>query len=57
MVQIVLAAVVLGGEALGMTDVLFVTVLVWIVAATTVASGASYIVQWNRRVPTMEDRS
>ncbi len=56
-VQIVLAAVVLGGEALGMTDVLFVAVLVWIVAATTVASGASYIVQWNRRVPTMEDRS
>lgn len=55
-VQIVLAAVVLGSEAFGMTGAWFVTALVWLVAATTVASGGSYIVQWNRRVPTMEDR-
>lgn len=55
-VQIVLAAIVLGGEAFDLTDPWLVTVIVWIVATTTVASGASYIVQWNRRVPTMEDR-
>jgi cardiolipin synthase len=55
-VQIVLAAVTLGGEALGMPQPAFITVLVWLVAATTVLSGASYIVQWSRRMPSMEDR-
>lgn len=55
-VQIVLAAVALGGEALGMPQPAFVTFLVWIVATTTVLSGASYLVQWGRKVPSMEDR-
>lgn len=54
-VQIVLAAVALGGQALGMPQPAFVTILVWIVATTTVLSGASYIVQWLRRMPSMED--
>ena len=54
--QIVLAAVVLGGEALDMVQPLFVTILVWTIAATTVLSGASYIVQLSRKVPDMESR-
>jgi cardiolipin synthase len=54
--QIVLAAVALGGEALGMPQTAFIAVLVWIVAATTVLSGASYLVQWSRKVPSMEDK-
>jgi cardiolipin synthase len=56
-VQIVLAAVTLGGEALGMPQPVFIAVLVWIVAATTVLSGASYLVQWSRRMPNMEDKT
>lgn len=55
-VQIVLAAVALGGEALGMPQPTFVTILVWLVAATTVLSGASYLIQWSRKMPSMEDR-
>lgn len=54
--QIVLAAVVLGGEALGMAQPMIVTALVWIIAFTTVVSGASYIVQLSHKVPDMEDR-
>lgn len=54
--QIVLAAVVLGGEALGMPQPMILTVLVWVIAATTALSGASYIVQASRKVPDMEGR-
>lgn len=54
--QIVLAAIVLGGEALGMPQPMILMILVWVIAATTVLSGASYIVQASRKVPDMEDR-
>lgn len=54
--QIVLAAVVLGGEALGMPQPMVLTALVWAIAATTVLSGASYIVTGSRKLPNMEDR-
>lgn len=54
--QIVLAAVVLGGEALGMPQPMALSILVWVIAATTILSGASYIVQGSRKLPTMEDR-
>ncbi len=54
--QIVLAAVVLGGEALGMPQPMILTVLVWVIAATTALSGASYIVQASRKVPDMDGR-
>jgi cardiolipin synthase (CMP-forming) len=54
--QIVLAAVALGGEALGMPQPMIVTILVWTIAATTVLSGAGYLVQWGRKVADMEGR-
>jgi cardiolipin synthase len=54
--QIVLAAVALGGEALGMPQPVLVTILVWTIAATTVLSGGGYIVQLSRKVSDMEDR-
>ena len=54
--QIILAAVALGGEAFGMPQPTVMMVLVWLIAATTALSGASYIVQWSRNVSDMEDR-
>lgn len=52
--QIVLAAVTLGELAMGADWHLAITLLIWTVAVTTLASGGSYIVQWSRRVSTME---
>lgn len=52
--QIVLAAVTLGQLALGADWHPMIMILVWSVAVTTLASGASYIVQWSRRLATME---
>ncbi|MGE5538914.1 MAG: CDP-alcohol phosphatidyltransferase family protein [Gemmatimonas sp.] len=52
--QILLAATSLAAGALGVEWRLGVTVLVWTVAATTLASGGSYIVQWSRRIASME---
>lgn len=54
--QIVLAAVALGGPAFDIVEPLIVTALVWGIAATTIASGASYIFQWGGKVPNMDDR-
>lgn len=54
--QIVLAAVALGGPALDLMEPMVVAALVWAIAATTVASGAGYIIQWSRKVPGMDDR-
>lgn len=54
--QIVLAAVVLGGEALGIPQPMMVEILVWTIAATTILSGGSYIVQWSRKTPDMDDQ-
>lgn len=47
--QIVLAATVLGELGLGVTVGAAVPVLVFAVAATTLVSGASYMVRWMRR--------
>ena len=52
--QIVLAATVLGELSMGADWHMAVTMLIWAVAATTLASGGSYIVQWSRRIATME---
>jgi cardiolipin synthase len=54
--QIVLAASTLGSLAMGAEWHMAITVLIWVVAATTLASGGSYIVQWSRRVSTMEGK-
>lgn len=52
--QLMLAAGTLGELALGAYWHGAVMILVWSVAATTLASGASYIVQWSRRLASME---
>jgi cardiolipin synthase (CMP-forming) len=52
--QIVLAATTLGELAMGADWHVAIAVLVWTVAVTTLASGGSYIVQWSRRMSTME---
>ena len=52
--QIVLAAVVLGDSGLGLGLAMLVDALVFVVAATTLASGAAYVVQWTRRVAGVE---
>lgn len=52
--QIVLAATTLGELAMTSDWHMPVTMLIWAVAATTLVSGGSYIVQWSRRVATME---
>jgi cardiolipin synthase (CMP-forming) len=54
--QIVLAATTLGELAMGADWRMAITLLIWATAATTLASGGSYIVQWSRRVATMESR-
>lgn len=53
--QIVLAAVVLGGTGLEFDIVWLIEPLVYLVAATTLASGAAYVVTWTRRAAVMED--
>jgi len=52
--QIVLAATVLSEQAMQGNWHMAVSLLIWAVAVTTAASGGSYIVQWSRRVATME---
>ena len=52
--QIVLAAVVLAGPGLGLELGDAVAVLVYLVGATTVLSGATYLVQWVRTVSHVE---
>lgn len=54
--QIVLAATTLGELAMGADWHMAITLLIWTAAVTTLASGGSYIVQWSRRVSTMEGR-
>ncbi|MGE0714465.1 MAG: CDP-alcohol phosphatidyltransferase family protein [Alphaproteobacteria bacterium] len=48
--QIVLAAVVLGAAGFSVDDRGFVELLVYLVAVTTILSGAAYIRQWSQRV-------
>ena len=52
--QIVLAAVVLGNGGLDLGLSMPIDVLVLVVAVTTFASGAAYVVQWTRRVAGVE---
>ncbi len=52
--QIVLAAVMLSGLGLGAPVGPAVDVLIYLVAATTLLSGARYVVEWMRRASGME---
>lgn len=52
--QVVLAATVLSESALNGNWHMAVAMLIWTVAATTLVSGGSYIVQWSRAMATME---
>jgi cardiolipin synthase len=52
--QIVLAATILSESALDGDWHMAVSMLIWAVAATTLVSGASYIVQWSRSMSMME---
>ncbi len=52
--QIVLAAVVLGSSGLNLGLTMLIDVLIYVVAATTLASGAAYVVQWTRRAAGVE---
>jgi cardiolipin synthase (CMP-forming) len=53
--QITLVAVVLGRLGLGITDLGLGTVLSYVVAATTVISGAGYLVRWARSLAGTEE--
>ncbi|MCH9020890.1 MAG: CDP-alcohol phosphatidyltransferase family protein [Proteobacteria bacterium] len=52
--QIVLATVVLGDLGLDLVTDGLVQVLIYAVAATTLASGATYLVEWTRRASRVE---
>lgn len=61
-VQIVLAGVVLGIAAMDVPEgglpllqIYLTWALIYLVAATTLLSGASYLVKWSRKAATMED--
>ncbi|MCP5368737.1 MAG: CDP-alcohol phosphatidyltransferase family protein [Hyphomicrobiales bacterium] len=53
--QIVLAALVLGFNGFGIDDRMAVQVMVPVVAVTTLASGAAYVIKWSRQWALMED--
>ncbi|MFQ5784378.1 MAG: CDP-alcohol phosphatidyltransferase family protein [Alphaproteobacteria bacterium] len=55
--QIVQASVVLGGFGLGVLVEPLTGVLSYVVAATTLLSGALYVVKWTRRATGMEPRT
>jgi len=44
--QIILASLVLGGPALGLDVSPLIVIMIWVVAATTVASGLNYLHEW-----------
>ena len=52
--QLSLAVVVLGSAAFGLDDLAVRQVLVYVVAATTLASGLAYVVGWTRLASEME---
>jgi cardiolipin synthase len=54
LMQILLAAFILGMSALDMENVLVLEFLIWAVALTTVLSGATYVVGWVRKAAMME---
>ena len=53
--QIVLAAAVLGVSGFGVEAKLFIDVLVYTVATTTLVSGTFYVVTWSRMAALMEN--
>ena len=54
-VQIVLVVAALGEKGLGIDAGLLVPALIYITGATTLASGAAYVVNWGREEASMED--
>ena len=54
LMQILLAAFILGMGAFGMDNGMVLTALIWAVALTTVLSGATYVIGWVRKAATME---
>jgi cardiolipin synthase len=54
LMQILLAAFILGMGAFGMDNAMVLTTLIWAVALTTVLSGATYVIGWVRKAVTME---
>jgi cardiolipin synthase len=54
LMQILLAAFILGMGAFGMDNAMVLTALIWAVALTTVLSGATYVIGWVRKAVTME---
>ena len=54
--QLLLAGFTLAVEALDVEFGLTILALIWLVAATTIASGASYIVRWTAKAASIEDR-
>ncbi len=55
--QIGLAGFVLGEHGLGFGELGVTQLFVWVVAATTVLSGLTYLVQWTRRLTNLENPS
>ena len=53
--QIVLAAAVLGASGFGIEGTLFINILVYAVATTTLLSGAMYVVTWGRMAALLEN--
>ncbi|MDX1483823.1 MAG: CDP-alcohol phosphatidyltransferase family protein, partial [Alphaproteobacteria bacterium] len=53
--QIVLAGAVLGSFALDVDAEMAVFALVWLVGATTVLSGANYVIAWTAKAASIED--
>ncbi len=54
LMQILLAAFILGMNTLGMENALVLNALIWAVALSTVLSGATYVIGWVRKAATME---
>lgn len=52
--QFILAAVVLGTKGYGIDGAIYVEVLAYIVAVTTLMSGAAYVMVWSRNAAAME---
>ena len=57
MAQIALAGWTLGVLGLGIADGGVGLILIYVVAATTLVSGTSYLVRWNRHFASLEERT
>ena len=55
MAQIVLAAVILGTDGFAVDVGVFRDLLIYLVAITTFASGAAYVVTWTRMASAIEE--